>query len=50
VNTEWIDNNGGWGLFVFTLMGTAIAGLTGQVIRYRRNSNLDQRRQTSGCC
>lgn len=39
VGTE-LDDETGWNLFVYTLMGTAIAGLTGQVIRYRRNSNL----------
>jgi signal transduction histidine kinase len=45
VNNEWADDTG-WGLFVYTLMGTAIAGLIGQVIRYHRNSSLEQRQQT----
>jgi signal transduction histidine kinase len=44
--TNILPNNGGWFVFVFTLLGTAIAGLIGQIIRYRRNSTLDQRQQT----
>jgi signal transduction histidine kinase len=41
-----LPNNGGWFVFVFTLLGTVVAGLTGQIIRYRRNNNLEQRQQT----
>jgi signal transduction histidine kinase len=44
-NTPLADE-AGWNFFVYTLMGTAIAGLIGQVIRYRRNSSIEQRRQT----
>jgi hypothetical protein len=45
VNTELADETG-WYLFVYTLMGTALAGLIGQVIRFRRNRNFEQRQQT----
>jgi signal transduction histidine kinase len=36
----------GWYLFVYTLLGTTVAGLIGQVIRYLQNSNPEQRQKT----
>ena len=41
-----LSDETGWKIFVYSLLGTAIAGLIGRVIRYRRNSNREQRQQT----
>jgi signal transduction histidine kinase len=45
VDTSLADEVG-WGIFVYTLFGTAFAGLVSQIIRYRRSSSLKQRQQT----
>lgn len=40
------ENEWGWYLFVFSIFITAAIGLAGQIYRYRRVSNAEQRQQT----
>jgi signal transduction histidine kinase len=36
----------GWWIFIYSLIGTAVTGLIGQIGRYRKSSSLEQRQQT----
>jgi signal transduction histidine kinase len=41
-----LPEEAGWRIFIYTLIGTAMAGLIGQISRYRKNSSQEQRQQT----
>jgi signal transduction histidine kinase len=46
LNWLFLSEDRGWIIFIGTLVITAIVGLIGQIIRYRRKSDLEQRQQT----